>query len=78
MTTWTWIGVTDDFDTQMRRVGIEHPEVVEGFERAHRIVHDQHRGKRGFARSAYRRAISDYRLVFDALLEESQSSPVSG
>ncbi len=41
----------DDFDAQIRRVGIEHPEVVEGFERAHRIVHDRHREQRAlFAR----------------------------
>jgi hypothetical protein len=64
----------DDFEAQAAVVSVDHPEVVASYRAAHATAEASEQGEA--STEDLRKAIQNYRALFDELLEEAADEPV--
>ena len=65
---------SDDFDTQAAAVSVDHPKAVQRYRHGHEMVHGN--GASGDERTEnLRKAMVDFRAVFDELVEVASPTP---
>lgn len=66
----------DDFDKQAAAVSVDHPDVAQRYRHGHEMVHSN--GATGDERTEnLRKAMVDFRAVFQELVEETEPEPVT-